>query len=70
MRTNYDKSNDHKWKVLNSKQSSCKICNVLRTKTYSNKTGSFTTTYQDNQSVIHTEYIPCIEKYDDSEFYK
>jgi hypothetical protein len=65
-----DRSTEHKWKTLSSTQSSCKVCNVLRTKAYSNKSASATITYQDNQSVIHTEYIPCIEKYDDSEFYK
>jgi hypothetical protein len=65
-----NRETDHKWKRLNSKQSSCKICNILRTITYVNKTGSNIITYKDNQSVIHTEYVPCIEKYDDSEFYK
>lgn len=65
---NYDKSKDHKWKRLSSSQFSCKICNIL--KTHSIKNGVNKITYQDNQSVIHTEYIPCIEKYDDSEFYK
>ena len=63
-----DRSTEHKWKRLSSSQSSCKVCNIL--KTHTNKKGVNTITYQDNQSVIHTEYIPCIEKYDDSEFYK
>ena len=65
-----NRKTDHKWKTLSSSQSSCKVCNVLRTKTYSLKSASCTITYQDSQSVKHTEYIPCIERYDDSEFYK
>jgi hypothetical protein len=67
---NYDRSNDHKWKILNGTQATCKVCNVLRTKIYSSKSASTKVTYQDNESVIHNEYIPCIDKYDDSEFYK
>ena len=65
-----NKTPQHKWRRLNTQQSSCKVCNVLRTHTYSNKTGLNTMTYQDDKCNVYKEYIPCIEKYDDSEFYK
>jgi hypothetical protein len=65
-----NRKTDHKWRKLTPTQSSCTTCGVLKTVTHVHKTGENKITYKDNNSVVHTEYIPCIEKYDDSEFYK
>ena len=57
----------HKWEKINGSQSRCKYCKCIRTLTH--HTGVNTLVYQDDRGIIHKEYIECIGKPDNSEFY-
>jgi len=67
MRGSDSRTNDHKWIKLNGTQWRCKYCGCI--KTLKRVNGENKVSYQDNSSMIHTEYLKCSGKPDNSEFY-
>ena len=62
-----DRTKQHKWLRLNGTQKRCIHCNVIRKA--SNSNGVNTITYLLADASISTEYIECVGKPDNSEFY-
>lgn len=62
------RNNPHRWERINGMQSRCRYCKCLRTLKRINGNNSYE--YQDVNSMIHNEYLICIDKPDNSEFYK
>ena len=62
-----DRSKQHKWLVLNGTQKRCIHCNIIRNVSYLD--GVNNVTYQLADASISTEYIECVGKPDNSEFY-
>ena len=63
-------ANEHKWTKINTRQSRCNYCGILRTYSFVTKESSTIITYTDNNNISSTEYIVCTGKPDLSEFYK
>jgi hypothetical protein len=58
----------HKWIPLGGSQARCEKCGILRTQRTIQKVGSYL--YQGDNGFRSEEYVECIDKPDNSEFYE